>query len=42
MAATWGGIYRLLVLLMAPHPVVACIVLLPLLLMLLSMCTGGR
>jgi hypothetical protein len=42
MAASWGGIYRALVWLMAPHPVAACLVLLPLLLIGLSTCTGGR
>jgi type IV secretion system protein VirD4 len=40
MAATWGGIYRLLVLLMAPHPIVACIVLLPFLFFILTTCAG--
>ncbi|MHC2633954.1 type IV secretion system protein VirD4 [Bradyrhizobium liaoningense] len=41
MAAAWGSVYHALVLLMAPHPVVGCIVLLSLLLFSLSMCSGG-
>ena len=40
IAAAWGGIYRLLVLLMAPHSVAACLVLLPLLFFILTTCAG--
>ncbi|WOS62031.1 type IV secretory system conjugative DNA transfer family protein [Sinorhizobium fredii] len=41
MAATWGRIYRAFVWLMAPHPVAACLIMVPVFLFALSMCSGG-